>query len=280
MKRHGHDGQRSGDEPNTIDSRRRFLVFVGCFAASCRDASSGDAIDSLATDRRPPNPTIGVADLNGWSPPPAALRDAWNRAQERGKSLLVILIPPIDSGRARYDAQMFGALLCHGDDATLTALASVELVCATPAECAALARSTCDPDARFAIMDSEQGASPRLRSFRAQLPWGDAMLDDVEKGTRDRLDELCLRVREAIAPAGVAADAAIAAAERSRYQARAPLGSRWASSTGCASLEIEGEVDGARGGIYCGIGHTSEISRRFLWYYEKPWKVGKPAPGR
>ena len=50
-----------------------------------------------------------------------------------------------------------------------------------------------------------------------------------------------------------------------RLHVAPPAGARWASSTGCGTT-IEGEEDkGLR--VACGMGHTPEISRRFLYFF-------------
>lgn len=57
--------------------------------------------------------------------------------------------------------------------------------------------------------------------------------------------------------AGVAAE---------RLQVAPPPGALWASSTGCG-LTVEGREDeGLR--VACGMGHTPEISRRFLYFFK------------
>ncbi len=46
-----------------------------------------------------------------------------------------------------------------------------------------------------------------------------------------------------------------------------PRGARWAVSSSCGGERVEGET-GSRGPAGpCGVGHTPELTRRFLWFY-------------
>lgn len=68
----------------------------------------------------------------------------------------------------------------------------------------------------------------------------------------------------ALIAAGQGARAVTAA--QARLQLKPVRGSKWASSGGCG-VRVEGEDDNV--GIACGMGHTPELSRRFLYWFKK-----------
>jgi hypothetical protein len=55
-------------------------------------------------------------------------------------------------------------------------------------------------------------------------------------------------------------------AAQARLKLKPVRGSKWASSGGCG-VDVEGEDDNV--GIACGMGHTPELSRRFLYWFKK-----------
>lgn len=233
------------------------------------------------------------------------VREAWWRAALSGKPLLVVTIP--DDGNAKREhGNAWGELLNHGSPRALANLAACQVVCASDdgVRRALAGHPGGLPSARIALLLEphiatscalDRELAPVAFEWRSE---GDEYVAAVERrmgrleadlGALIAPDRATLerRVREAGAyPTGAgpvnAQDMPSALlrlmaedddsllpplAERARAELTTapPPGARWASRSGCGT-EIEGEVN--ERAWACGMGHTPEVSRRFLYFFK------------
>jgi hypothetical protein len=155
----------------------------------------------------------------------AALFDAHRRAVERGRPLLVLLVPA-EQATWSERGQAFGPLLNHGGDEALAALALCEVACGDVDDVAELAGQPVPADAWYALVETDRvpGAVRFAKAVSAELPprWGaedwvadsDAAVEAAIRVHRDAVVGLVLPDRAALVRYVAQAEAADAAAVR------------------------------------------------------------------
>jgi hypothetical protein len=103
---------------------------------------------------------------------------------------------------------------------------------------------------RLALTAAEQGAV-------TSGAWTDALLERAGPA----LTKIALARNDTVLKSRLVANA------QGRVRARPPAGARWASSTGCG-VDIENAPPEERMLVACGMGHTPERSRRFLYFFK------------
>lgn len=192
-----------------------------------------------------------------------ALFDAHRRAVERGRPLLVMVVPT-DSATWYERGTAFGALLNHGGDDALAAFALCEVACGAADDLAELAGQPVPDDAWYALVETDRvpgavrfaAAAPAVASGR----WGsedwmrdtDAAVETAIRLHRDAVAELVLPDRAALARyAAQAAEADPAAVRQVREAladpdpalvARAPATLALAATDGEADRQVAAAV--------------------------------------
>lgn len=111
---------------------------------------------------------IGAAFAASPSSTVDVLLAAYRRAQQAGRPLLVFVIPEAAEHRYEHGA-LLGALLNHGDDAVLAALALPEVVCALPSQLSELVPDLTVPADAWAVV-VETDAVPARTAVVAGTP--------------------------------------------------------------------------------------------------------------
>jgi len=84
------------------------------------------------------------------------LTDAYRSAAERGRPLLVVVVPPYDGGDGWDRGRVWGAVLNHGGDATLSTLGLAHVACADLEALRSLLPSGVPDDAWAVRVDTDQ----------------------------------------------------------------------------------------------------------------------------
>ena len=195
--------------------------------------------------------------------------DAYRRARRASRSLLVFVIPMNPEQRWPRGAAL-GAFITYATDAQLAPLARCEVVCATAAHIhdlvpkapageplAFLIDTTAVPATVTAI--NATLADPNVRN--EYLKNHDDALAAMDRLVMTNVASIANAFSAALGPA----DPTLAAGVRERLSKHDVPGARWASSAGCGvTYEHPDKGDEAMGMVDCGMGFTSEKSRRFL----------------
>lgn len=227
------------------------------------------------------------------------LSQAWNRAVNAGRPLMVLVIPEDDAAQSQR-GRTLGLWLEQATDADLAPLAHFEPACARLSELAGLVPAVAGlREATLVVVRTDLPRTP----FRAvhvpevddrvrqppQPSLGDLSDEEYPQAwqahrgaiaaERARVIHVHLAaMREALAP--IYAEAAIvvpptsvsslAASARLRWVKLAPAGSHWASSGGCG-VHVEpnpGDPERLPMMVSCGMGHMAVIETRFLHFWE------------
>jgi len=139
---------------------------------------------------------MALGSLPGWLATAVAgvgvtqdgLAAAFRTAAERGRPLLVVVVPDEASGDGWDRGRAWGAVLNHGGDAPLSALAMAHVVCGTLADLAVLLPQGVPDDAWAVRIDTDQvpathavfaGASPGRRE--SAEPWSEGWREEEER---------------------------------------------------------------------------------------------------
>ena len=202
----------------------------------------------------------------------AALSEAWRRAVQGERGLLVLLMPGEDQSELR-DArgQLLGEWLNHATDAQLEALGGAEVVCATPADLQKLLPSLRAQDADwFAVVQPARARGELLRpslphaeraQFRAFDAVEEAVLLERIQANNAAIQAALSPVLQRLAPAPAGCGPQV----RAQVVEQAPAGAHWARSSGCGT-DIEGVEPQYR--VKCGMGHMPAASQRFLFLHD------------
>jgi hypothetical protein len=131
--------------------------------------------------------------------------EAYRRAKDLGKPLLVLVIPQQDD-RKHDRGQVFGALLNHGGAGVYLDLALCEIVCATMADVAAQVKGVKIVGEPLMVLVETGGAEPRATAIDPQIgydepsPWKDGR-EKVDAFVKDRLDKVSEALRQGLLPA-------------------------------------------------------------------------------
>lgn len=235
----------------------------------------------------------------------AMLGEAWKRAADRQRPLLVLLLP----GKRQYArGNRMGIWLNNGSDEDLAPLARVEMACATLHELDRLVPGVKAADGAWMVLVRVDQDTPTWRSIvvpdvpdEARLPdyedfvaaWtrehGDSDWDTVHRAWRQEqkaaskvrlraeLEAFRASVGRVLASEGLTGGRTTRLADeaRARWVKQAPPGAHWATSYGCGtSVEPnpgeEYEDVNEHLGILCGMGHVERYAARFLHF----WDVG------
>jgi len=129
-------------------------------------------------------------------------------------------------------------------------------------------RSVLLPDTPTLRYRARLAASVYEQSHEDSLPseWFDGRQIDPTLVERAKQVPAVLRLAAQDHPRREAMIELLAGFSISRLRLDAPAGTRWASSTGCG-VEVENPIGKESPGYACGMGHTPEISRRFLYFF-------------
>ncbi|MCP4808064.1 MAG: hypothetical protein GY913_31590 [Proteobacteria bacterium] len=202
-----------------------------------------------------------------------ALSDTWRLAGERGKPVLVLVIPE-DEGDRWARGRAFGAWLNNASATSLAQLALCEVICARPSQLATLLPDV-PANAVMVLADPKvfpaepRIAAPHFPDADKHNSWEEegrvkyeAAIDRQIALLEKSLDDLI----EPFVPTDFAARKKRLAAEASaRFVGKRIPGSYWASNWGCGT-DIE-EYDEMYG-IGCGMGHVSAKATRFLYFFD------------
>ncbi|HZS38273.1 MAG TPA: hypothetical protein VFF06_15655 [Polyangia bacterium] len=196
--------------------------------------------------------------------PGVELAAAYRRAQRAGKPLVVFVVPAADG--EKYDrGHAFGEFLNNAADAEMAPLATAEVVCATMAELERLVPNAGKGEPLVMVVGTDRAPAPIAR-FADALPKWEWRDDDAKADAI--IDRRIALVGEWLSqqlPLPANADVAqLAARAKADLRVQPPSGARWARSSGCGTV-IEG-VD-HRASMACGMGHTPDKSRRFLYLF-------------
>jgi hypothetical protein len=114
-----------------------------------------------------------------------ALTAAYRSAAERGRPLLVVVVPPYDSGQGWDRGRLWGAVLNHGDDATLSALATAHLACADLEALRSLVPDGVPDDAWVVRIDTDQVPATH-DAFGGDSPRGDVAVERFSEGWQEQ----------------------------------------------------------------------------------------------
>ncbi len=207
----------------------------------------------------------------------AGLSEAYRAAQRAHQPLLVLVIP--DDNGARWDrGGALGAFLNHGSDDAMTAVGSCEVTCATMAVLRQLVPQAPAGEPLMVLVDPSHVPAVVTAidpTMPAEIPFpsGDADRWDAHYAAMDaRVDQQIAAIESAVTLALRTRSGSLSAAQRRAAHARAVdtyrahriRGSYWANQGGCG-VYVE-EVP-ETGGIGCGMGHTPERARRFLYFF-------------
>ncbi|MCB9690070.1 MAG: hypothetical protein H6735_33825 [Alphaproteobacteria bacterium] len=136
---------------------------------------------------------LGAAFASTSTSTVSELLAAYRRAQQAGRPLLVLVIP--EAIEHRYDhGALLGALLNHGDDAVLAALALPEVVCALPSQLAELVPDLTVPADAWAVV-VETDAVPARTTVVAGTPPEGARATDGDWAAIEAAEDRALQAR-------------------------------------------------------------------------------------
>lgn len=116
----------------------------------------------------------------------------WRRAQRAGRPLLVLVIPEAEERRYEHGS-LLGAVLNHGSDATLAALAQTEVVCALPSQLRELVSGVGPSDDAWAVLVETDGVPATATVFGGMPPDPPVAAGDWE--AVDRAEDAALQQR-------------------------------------------------------------------------------------
>ncbi len=210
----------------------------------------------------------------------AGVSEAYRAAQRASRPLLVLVIPADEAARWERGTAL-GAFLNHGPDDAMAAVGLAEVTCAPMSALRRLVPQAPPGEPLMVLVDTS--AVPAIvTALDAPLPAEPPFPEDMwsEGGGRERyyvevdarIDTLIATVAQLLNGALGSRVAALGVADRQAaleravdtYRAHRVRGSYWASQAGCG-VHIE-EVP-TTGAIGCGMGHTPERARRFLYFF-------------
>jgi len=118
------------------------------------------------------------------------LAAAFRTAAERGRPLLVVVVPDKDTGDGWERGRAWGAVLNHGGDAPLSALATAHVVCGTLADLAVLLPQGVPEDAWAVRVDTDAvpathavfaGKAPQIQLDAGLERWSDGWREEEER---------------------------------------------------------------------------------------------------
>lgn len=240
--------------------KRRTLIVSSLLAA----AASTPLLRAFAQDRVPEDGAL------------AGLSEAY-RAAQRGRRPLLVLVIPEDNGARWSRGSALGAFLNHGTDDAMTAIGLCEVTCATMAVLRQLVPQAPAGEPLMVLIDPSRvpatatAIDPSLTP-EPPFPRGDEDWSAHWAREDARIDQAIALISGAVVTALETRTASLSAAQRQAARARATdtyrahrvRGSYWAHSGGCGVSIEEVPVTSI---VACGMGHTPERARRFLYFF-------------
>ena len=186
------------------------------------------------------------------------LRAVWRRAVHAQRGLLIFVVPH-DRWARRERGDAFGALIQHGSEASLQALGSVDLACASMREAARVFRAMPEGEPRMLLV-APDGSVSALDGTPTPTEGRDGRLEG-ELALLEALVGDALRTRVEALNEG---ERASALARALSYRRVAIPGSRWARAR---LAPCDGRLRGGVRTVACGMGHIPELAQRFLSFY-------------
>ncbi|MBN8612860.1 MAG: hypothetical protein J0L92_19855 [Deltaproteobacteria bacterium] len=244
--------------------RRSLLVYGGIAGAL---ATTGiPLLDAFAQERVPSDGLL------------AGLSEAYRAAQRAGRPLLVLVIPE-DNGARWERGSALGAFLNHGTDDAMTAVGSCELTCAPMTVLRQLVPQAPPGEPLLVLVDPAR-VPASVSAIDPALPPEPPYAVDGEDWEAQRtredayVDAQIAAISNAVVAALATRIAASTPAQRTAARARAidtyrahrVRGSYWAFSGGCG-VSVEDAPPQLESMVACGMGHTPERARRFLYFF-------------
>jgi hypothetical protein len=129
--------------------------------------------------------------------------EAYRRAYDLGKPLLVLVIPTNDEQK-RGRGHVFGEALNHGGQGLYLDLALCEIVCAPVAQVSKQLKDTKVEGEPLLLLVETDGATARVVPIDADVPYQDAVLSEgaekADEAAKQRVEKLSAALRKAVAP--------------------------------------------------------------------------------
>jgi len=202
-----------------------------------------------------------VADVpDGWASP-QLLRDAWRRARDERRPLLVLVIA--DDASKYTQGEAWGQLLLHGSDATLARLGTCAAVAAKPAWIRGSLQSVAGLDgllaggtsALFVPTDGAPASAIRADLELGEVPGFGRPDEERERPYRERIARL---------EAAIAAAVPAAPGSGARPFEAPPAGAAWLIAAGCGEDVLDHPE--LTVGVACGMGSVPAVAEKFLLY--------------
>ncbi len=243
--------------------KRRSVLLSGGLAGAAA-STIAPLLRAFAQDRVPSDGAL------------AGLSEAYRAAQRASRPLLVLVIP--EENGARWDrGGALGAFLNTGSDEAMVAIGACDLTCATMAVLRQLVPQAPAGEPLLLLVDPSRVPAtvtvldPPLPPD-VSPPSGDARWDTYYERVEARVDQQIAAIEGAVVTALRSRTGSLTTAQRDAARTRAIdthrahriRGSYWATQGGCGvHVEDVPQV----GGMRCGMGHTPERARRFLYFF-------------